>query len=112
MDALKIIAAFASVVFGVVAIVQPILIAQFAGLDASSTRGTAEVRINWGGLFIALGLGAIALNTPDAYRLFGIGYAGLAVMRLVEGLRQRALWDRGFVVTLLFEAASAIIFLL
>lgn len=112
MEALKIIASFASILFGVVAIIQPVMIANFAGLGASTARGIAEVRINWGGLFIALGLGAIALNTMPAYHLFGVGYGGLALMRLIEGVRDRALWDRGFVVTLLFEIASAVIFLL
>ena len=112
MEILKIIMAIASIVFGVITLLQPQRVAELASLGIEGTRGKAEVRINWGGLFIGLGAGAIILQSPEAYQLFGIGYAGLAIMRVLEIAIDRSIVDRGYIVTLVFEALSAIVFLL
>ncbi len=111
MQILRIIAAIASIIFGIVAIVQPTTVANSAGLPTATARAKAEIRINWGGLFIALGLGVIILNAVAAYQLFGLGYVGLAGVRTVEALRDRSIVDRAYIITVVFEIISAIIFL-
>ncbi len=109
---LKIIIAILSFVFGLISILRPQVMADFAHFGLSDSRGIAETRINFGGFFIALGAGVIILNTPSAWMLLGFGYAGLAGVRLINGLVDRTLFDQVYLVTLAFEAISAVILLL
>lgn len=112
MEILKLLAALASLIFGVVALLRPRIVARMAGVGTDTAKGEAEVRISWGGLFIALALGVIILNSPQAYQLFGIAYLGTFIVRIGTIAADRSLLDGGFIVSGLFELVSAVIFLL
>lgn len=109
---LKIIIGILSFLFGLLSIIRPKVMADFAHFGLSDARGTAEIRINFGGFYIAVGAGVIILNAPAAWMLLGFGYAGLASIRLINGLVDRTLFDQVYLVTLAFEIVSAIILFL
>jgi hypothetical protein len=77
---LKIIAALATALTGVLAFVKPSAAYGFIGLTPSSVRGVSEMRAIFGGLFIALGLAPLFLG-KSAYLMLGIGYLAIAVTR-------------------------------
>ncbi|OGN91247.1 MAG: hypothetical protein A2Y88_08975 [Chloroflexi bacterium RBG_13_48_10] len=81
LSILKIIAALATAGTGLLALFKPDATYGFIGLTASSVRGVSEIRAIFGGLFIALGLVPLFYGTP-AYRMLGIGYLAIAVVRL------------------------------
>ncbi len=112
VDILKIIISILSLLFGVLGIFRPKAMADFAHFGLSNARGFAEIRINFGGFFIALGGGAILLNDPEAYMLLGLGYVGLALVRLINALVDRSLFTQVYIATLIFEIVSAVILLL
>lgn len=112
LNALKIITALASVVFGVVALLRPQTVAQSAFITADTPRGRGEIRASWGGLFIGLGVVVIILNTQAAYMVFGGAYAAAAIVRVFNAIAVPALLNRTFYIILAFEVISAIIFFL
>ena len=112
VEILKIIVGILSLLFGVLGVLRPKAMADFAHFGLSDARGFAETRINFGGFFVALGAGVILLNDPEAYVLLGLGYAGLAVVRLINLLIDRSLFEQIYLATLGFEIISAIILLL
>ena len=68
---LKIIAAIATAVLGMVSFIRPRAIFSFTGLTAPEARGISEIRSIFGGLFIALGVLAIFLGEPG-FQMLGI----------------------------------------
>jgi hypothetical protein len=112
MIILKIIAAVASLLFGLVALWNPKRTAETASLKADSPQGKAEIRASWGGMFLGLGLAALFLRSPDAYMVFGIAYAATAAVRLGTWLLDRKLINQTVLFVLGFEIISAIIFML
>lgn len=109
---LKIIAAIASLLFGLVALWNPKRTAEAAFLKADSPNATAEIRAAWGGTFIGLGLAVLFLRTADAYMVFGIAYAATALVRLITWAFDRKLINRTVIFVLIFEIISALIFIL
>ena len=80
LQILKIMAALATAATGVLALVKPEATYGFIGLTANGVRGVSEIRAIFGGLFIALGLAPLFLGAT-AYRMLGIGYLAIAVVR-------------------------------
>ena len=78
---LKIIAALGTLATGALGIVRPAAITGFTGLNPAGGRGLTELRVSFGAVFAGLGLAALLLNTPDAYRLLGWMYLAMAVVR-------------------------------
>jgi hypothetical protein len=88
----KLVLAGANVLFGVVALLRPDLIARIIGVQAEGAQGRAELRIQYGGMYVALGVGAILLQFyPTAFVMFGLAYAGMALTRLALMAREAAL---------------------
>ncbi len=77
---LKIIAALATAVTGLLALVRPGAAYGFTGLNAAGPRGVSEIRAVFGGLFIGLGLAPFFLGSA-AYTMLGIGYLAIAAAR-------------------------------
>lgn len=77
---LKIVAALATAATGLLALVKPDAAYGFIGLSPDGPRGVSEIRAIFGGLFIALGIAPLFLGT-NAYRMLGIGYLAIAVVR-------------------------------
>jgi hypothetical protein len=88
---LKIVAAAATLLTGVLAVARPQAVAGFTGLRAEGGRGLTEIRVSVGAVLAGLGLAAVALNTPAVYRTLGIMYLAMAVVRvLAMGLDRSA----------------------
>src|SRR4030042_3363779 len=107
---IKVIAALATAATGVLALVKPEAAYGFIGLTASSVRGVSEIRAIFGGLFIALGLVPLFFGAT-AYRMLGIGYLAIAVVRLFS-----IFFDKSFAqsnwISLAIEVVFGIIFVL
>src|SRR5690606_27998195 len=112
LSILKIIAAIASLLFGIVALWNPKQTAESAFLKADSPNGKAEIRASWGGMFIGLAIAVLFLRTQDAFMVFGIAYAATAAVRLGTWALDRNLVNRMVLIILGFEIISAILFIL
>jgi hypothetical protein len=80
LEILKMIAALATAGTGLLALVNPTAVYGFTGITATGPRGISEIRAIFGGLFIALGMAPFLLGKP-AYRMLGIGYLAIAIVR-------------------------------
>ncbi|MGB7340972.1 MAG: DUF4345 family protein [Phototrophicaceae bacterium] len=109
---LKTVAAVASILFGIVALIIPKRTAEAAALKADTPEGQSEIRASWGGLFIGLGIAVLYLGSEDAYAVFGIAYAITALVRSATWALDRSLVNRTSAVIMGFEVISAIIFAL
>lgn len=78
---LKIIAALATALTGLLAFVRPSAVYAFTGLNAAGPRGVSEIRSIFGGLFIGLGIAPFFLGTA-AYTMLGVGYLAIAAARM------------------------------
>ncbi len=108
---LKIAAALITAATGLLALLRPKSIQGFTGLSAPGARGITEIRAVFGGLFIALGAGALAYQSPAAYALLGWGYLGIFVFRLISMFLDRS-FERSNFVSLAVEIALGLILLL
>ncbi len=110
-DLLHIIAATATILLGLLAMIKPRMILGFAGLRADAGRGLSEIRAVLGGFFVALGATALFFQHPASYRTLGIGYLGIAVMRLVSMFVDQAIVASN-VISLISEVVLAVLLLL
>ncbi|MEO1288374.1 MAG: DUF4345 family protein [Chloroflexota bacterium] len=112
VEIIRIVAAVASILFGVVALIIPKRTAEAAHLKVDTPEGQAEIRASWGGLFIGLGVTVIYLDSDVAYSVFGIAYAVTALVRAINWAIDRSLVNRTSAIIMGFEVISAIIFAL
>jgi hypothetical protein len=84
LQILRILAALATIATGLLALLRPNSIRGFTGLVADGPRGVTEIRAVMGGSFIGLGLAPLLLGGTDAYRMLGILYITIAVVRAVS----------------------------
>ncbi|MBM1814713.1 DUF4345 family protein [Pseudosulfitobacter pseudonitzschiae] len=85
IDILNVIAALATVAFGLFGFVAPRYTAQTLDLaPTNSTMGLSEMRASVGGLFVVSGLAVMWLDAPIAYAMLGFAYAGAAAGRVVS----------------------------
>jgi len=109
---LKFIAALASVLFGIIALIQPQRTAEAASLTADTPAGIAEIRASWGGLFIGLGVAVLFLRSYDAYLVFASAYMLTALVRMMTWAIDNSIITRTAIIILCFEIISVIIFVL
>ena len=81
---LQIIAAIGTIVTGLVSLIWPRSVQGFTGLSAEGPRGITEIRAVLGGFFVALGVAPLVLKVPETYRMLGIAYLVVAVVRTVS----------------------------
>jgi len=105
LQILKIIAAVGTIVTGLVSLIRPRSVQGFTGLSAPGPRGITEIRAVLGGFFIALGAAPLILKAPAAYRMLGIAYLAVAVVRAVS-----MFVDRSVVQSNIISLAVEIIF--
>ena len=108
---LQIIAALATILTGLFALLRPRAVQGFTGLRAEGGRGISEIRSVLGGLFIALGLAPLLLNAPAAYRMLGIAYAGLAAARAFSIVVDRS-FEGSNLISLVVEVVFGVILVL
>ena len=81
---LQIIAAIGTLLTGAVSLFKPESVTGFTGLRPEGGRGITEIRSILGGLFIALGVFPLIVNSPIAYMMLGVTYLGIATVRAVS----------------------------
>jgi len=108
----NIAACIAIILFGLYSLVRPYDAAGMAHLKPEDANGVAEVRINFGGLFLAMGAAPLLLNDPVAYQVVGITFIGAFITRLATLFTNHPQVDRLFVVSAVFELAVGLILLL
>ena len=78
---LKIVAAVATILTGVLSVFWPLKVPGFTGLEPRGGRGISEIRAILGALFIGLGAGVLYFNSPEPYIVLGITYLAMALVR-------------------------------
>lgn len=91
LTVLKYIGVAGTILVGVAALVRPTAVVGFTGLQPLGGRGTTEIRAVLGGLFIGLGVAALLLRTPAAYRTLGIGYLATGAVRAISMFADKSL---------------------
>ena len=111
LQILKIVAAIATVATGALALFAPQSVFGFTGLSAPGPRGITEIRAVLGGLFIGLGLAPFILQSPVAYKMLGIAYLAIFVVRLVSLFVDKS-FEQSNYISLAVEIAFGIILVL
>jgi len=81
---LQIIAAVGTIVTGLVSLFWPHALRGFTALAPEGGRGITEIRAVLGAFFVALGAAPLILNEPATYRMLGIAYLAVAVVRAIS----------------------------
>jgi hypothetical protein len=84
LNILQIIAAAATILTGLFALLRPNGITGFTGIQPVGGRGVTEVRAIFGALLIALGVYPLVAGSPVAYAMLGVGYLAIGAVRLVS----------------------------
>jgi len=84
IDALHTIAAIGTIITGLVSLIWPRAVQNFTGLRAEGGRGVTEIRAVLGGFFVALGAAPLILDAAAAYRMLGIAYLVVGLVRAVS----------------------------
>jgi hypothetical protein len=81
LKVLKIVAGVATILTGVISLFWPLSVQGFIGLTADAGRGITEIRTIFGALFIGLGGAALYFNSSKTYKMLGIMYLVMAMVR-------------------------------
>jgi len=108
LQILKIVAAIATVATGALSLFAPRSVFGFTGLSAPGPRGITEIRAVLGGLFIGLGIAPFILNHPATYRMLGIAYLAIAVVRLVSMFVDKS-FEQSNYISLVVEIALGVV---
>lgn len=85
IDILNILVALLTVGLGAFGFLAPRYTAEVLDLEfGASSMGKSELRASAGGLFVALGFGALVIGTPLAYGMMGVAYLGAGAGRLLS----------------------------
>ena len=87
---IKVIVAVATIGFGALSIARPSAAERFTGLAVTGPRGVSEIRSVLGGLFVGLGIAVLVYRTSSAFGTLGIGYLGIALVRVASIFADRA----------------------
>ncbi len=111
MNILKIFVALATALVGLVALIWPRRITGFTSLAAPGGRGITEIRVIFGGFFIALGILPVIYNAPEMYLMLGLTYLIAGGIRLVTMFLDQSV-DRSNVITVVVELGFGLILIL
>lgn len=105
---LQIIAAIGTLLTGALALFKPESVTGFTGLRPEGGRGITEIRAILGGLFIALGVFPLIVNSPIAYMMLGVTYLGIAAVRAVSMFTDKSVVQSN-VISLVVEIIFGVI---
>ncbi len=105
---LQIIAAIGTLLTGAVSLFKPESVTGFTGLRPKGGRGITEIRSILGGLFIALGVFPLIVNSPIAYMMLGVTYLGIAAVRAVSMFTDKSVVQSN-VISLVVEIIFGVI---
>lgn len=89
----------------------PRRVAEWLGLGVKGPLGVSEIRATYGGLFLGLGLFCLLLGQPVLFRMLGVGWLLIALVRLLSMVLQRQM-DRDHVLAFTVEMLVAWLLLL
>lgn len=108
---LKYVAAIATILTGLASLFWPTRVLGFTGLDVVGGRGITEIRTILGALFIGLGAAALYFNMPETYKMLGITYVVMAVVRAVSIIVDDSMVSSN-IISVIAEAVFGIILLI
>jgi hypothetical protein len=79
---LAILGALVTIGLGLFGAIWPCRAASLVGISPLGGLGLSEIRATYGGLFMAMGLACLYLNSPSAYFVAGAAWIGAAVLRI------------------------------
>lgn len=80
---------------GLLGIFFPTVAARLVSIQPIGGIGMSEVRATYGGLFLAMGLTCLVLQTPHTFLVAGFSWLGAGVIRLLAIWRDRVAYSRG-----------------
>ena len=108
---LKYLMVAVTLVTGIISIFWPANIKGFTGLEASSPRATSEIRAVMGGVFVGLALAVVLFRTPEVFKMLGIAFAAIALVRSISIVVDHAAVQSN-IVSLISEIVMAVILIL
>lgn len=111
LNILRIVAAIATILTGIVSLFWPLSVQGFTGLTANGGRGVTEIRTVLGALFIGLGAAALYFNAPEPYKMLGIMYLVMALVRGISMFLDNSVVSSN-VISLIAEVIFGIILVL
>lgn len=99
---LKVLTAIGTIAFGALSIFLPQVAERFTGLRTQGGRGTSEIRAVLGGTFVGAGAALLIFNAPDTYRMMGIIYLAIGIVRAFSMLIDKSV-DRSNTISLISE---------
>jgi hypothetical protein len=81
---LKYFAAIATILTGVASLFWPTRVLGFTGLNVVGGRGITEVRAVLGAVFVGLGAAVLYFNMSETYKILGITYLVMAIVRAIS----------------------------
>jgi len=107
----QVVAAVGTILTGLVSMLRPRAVRSFTGLEVENPRGITEIRAVLGGFFVALGATPLILGDPVTYRMLGIAYLLVGVVRAVSMFVDESL-ARSNVISLIVEIVFGTILVL
>ena len=83
-EAMGPLGAVGTLMLGLFGLIAPMRAARMVGLVPDGSRGIAELRATYGGLFIAMGFACLVLQDPAAYGVAAFAWLGAAVGRAIS----------------------------
>jgi hypothetical protein len=108
---LKYIATIATILTGLVSLFWPTRVLGFTGLEVAGGRGITEIRTILGALFVGLGAAALYFNMPETYKMLGITYVIMAVVRVISIIVDDSMVSSN-IISVIAEAVLGIILLI
>ena len=111
LRALQVIAAVGTIAIGLFSLIWPQKVTGFTGLTPEGGRGVTEIRAILGGFFVALGAAPLILGAPATYRMLGIAYLVVALVRSVSMVIDKSVMQSN-IVSALSEVLFGVILVL
>ena len=111
LQILKIIAAAATILTGIVSLFFPLKVRNFVGLEVQGGRGITEIRSILGAFFIGLGIAALYFNMPETYQMLGFTYLVVAFVRGISMFTDDSVVSSN-IISLIVEILFGVILLL
>jgi hypothetical protein len=108
---LQIIAAVGTIATGLVSLIRPRSILGFTGLSPAGPRGITEIRAILGGFFVALGAVPLILDVPATYKMLGVTYLVVAVVRTASMIIDKSV-EQSNIISVVVELVFGIILVL
>jgi hypothetical protein len=112
LQILKIIGCIGTIGTGLLGALRPSALPGFTGLEAPGPRGITEVRSIFGGLFIGVGAFPLIVGAPAAYRMLGVMYLAIGVVRVISMVVDGSLSESSNIISLVVEIVFGVILVL